>query len=60
LTDGAINMAQSNAILRHLARKFNLYGLSEAEKVQVDMMLDGVAALRTPYLKLVYQDSMVR
>jgi glutathione S-transferase len=53
-------MAQSNAILRHLARKFNLYGLSEAEKVQVDMMLDGVAALRTPYLKLVYQDSMVR
>jgi glutathione S-transferase len=33
--DDGLNIVQSNAIIRHLARKFKLYGSSEAEMAMV-------------------------
>jgi len=35
------NLVQSAAILRHIARKYNLYGKDEDEKVQIDMLTEG-------------------
>eukprot|EP00892_Ulva_mutabilis_P005085 jgi/Ulvmu1/2949/UM149_0032.1 len=54
LVDGDINIAQSNAILRHIARKYDMYGSTEADHCRVDEILDGVAALRGKYMDLVY------
>lgn len=58
LVDGDISIAQSNAILRHLARKYDLYGSTEADHCRVDEVLDGIQALRGKYLDLVYAQSL--
>jgi len=34
-------LVQSGAILRHIARKYNLYGKNDDEKVQIDMLTEG-------------------
>jgi glutathione S-transferase len=60
LVDGDLNICQSQAILRHLGRKLNLYGTSDAERAQIDFFLDGIVALRRFYLELVYMHNMVR
>ena len=60
LVDGDINISQSNAILRHIARKFNMYGSTEADHCRVDEVLDGIQALRGKYAELVYIKSLVR
>lgn len=60
LVDGDINIAQSNAILRHIARKYDMYGSTEAEHCRVDEVLDGISALRAKYVDLVYAKAMVR
>lgn len=60
LVDGDINIVQANAILRHLARKCELYGSSEADHCRVDEVLDGVQALRGKYYDVVYAQSLVR
>ncbi|XP_062960071.1 glutathione S-transferase Mu 1-like isoform X2 [Cynocephalus volans] len=38
LIDGAHRITQSNAILRYIARKHNLYGETEEEKIRVDIL----------------------
>ncbi|XP_075856071.1 glutathione S-transferase Mu 2 isoform X2 [Microcebus murinus] len=38
LIDGAIKITQSNAILRYIARKHNLCGETEEEKIRVDIL----------------------
>lgn len=38
--DGELQITQTNAILSHLARKYNLYGETEKEKSHVDMLLN--------------------
>jgi len=43
---GNFKLAQSHAIVRHLAREHNLYGSSLEENAHVDMVLDGVLDLR--------------
>ncbi|KXZ45600.1 hypothetical protein GPECTOR_53g93 [Gonium pectorale] len=58
LIDGDVDMVQSNAICRYLARKYGLYGKSDAETNAVDEILEGVESLRTKYLTLVYQDKL--
>ncbi|GJQ08599.1 hypothetical protein GpartN1_g390.t1 [Galdieria partita] len=57
LQDGSMYLAQSGAILRHLARKHNLYGDSEEERALADMMNDFANDLRTPYVRMIYNDS---
>lgn len=58
--DGDLDVSQSQAIMRHLGRKFDLYGGTEAERARVDEILDGIVALRKMYLELVYTHQMVR
>eukprot|EP00092_Neocalanus_flemingeri_P004998 GFUD01005374.1.p1 GENE.GFUD01005374.1~~GFUD01005374.1.p1 ORF type:complete len:230 (-),score=49.64 GFUD01005374.1:77-733(-) len=52
--DGDIKITQSNAILRHIARKHDLCGDSVAEKARVDMMADCAMDLRNSIVRLVY------
>lgn len=56
LYDGDLQLVQSNAILRHLARKYDLYGSNESEAVMLDMVNDAVHDLRMVYVKLIYQN----
>uniref|UniRef100_A0A8C4QQ21 Glutathione S-transferase n=1 Tax=Eptatretus burgeri TaxID=7764 RepID=A0A8C4QQ21_EPTBU len=53
-TDGDFTMYQSNAILRYLARKFDLYGSNDKEAACIDMLNDGVEDLRMKYLNMIY------
>ncbi|XP_075440106.1 glutathione S-transferase P [Ascaphus truei] len=54
--DGDLNLYQSNAILRHLARKHGLYGKQSLEASRIDMVNDGVEDFRLKYLRLIYQN----
>lgn len=54
--DEDVDMVQSNAIIRHLARKYNLYGSSLKDNASVDMYIDGVESFVLMYLKLIYQE----
>jgi len=56
LHEGDMQLVQSGAIMRHLARKHGLYGSTENEMAYADMMFDGVTDLRTKYAKLIYQE----
>eukprot|EP00198_Chlamydomonas_reinhardtii_P011758 XP_001701095.1 glutathione S-transferase [Chlamydomonas reinhardtii] len=58
LVDGDIDLVQSNAILRYLARHYKLYGKDEKEMGLVDMIMEGVESLRVKYLALVYQEKL--
>ncbi|KAJ8301666.1 hypothetical protein KUTeg_020653 [Tegillarca granosa] len=52
--DGDIKVTQSNAILRYIGRKHDLLGQTEAEKVNVDMMLDQAMDFRNGLVRLAY------
>jgi len=56
LHDGDLQVAQSNAILRHVARKHGLYGKNEVEQTKIDMLNDQQEDIRLTYVKLIYQD----
>lgn len=57
LDDGDFRLVQSNAILRYLGRKHDLYE-SSCPKVaaRIDMLNDGVEDLRCAYVKLIYNN----
>lgn len=44
--NGKVDIVQSMAILRHIARKFGLYGADEEDAAFVDMVVDGVQDIR--------------
>ena len=50
--------SQSNAIVRHLARKHGLYGASEHEALRADAILDGIDDIRRKYFMVVYMGLM--
>lgn len=52
--DGDIKITQTNAILRYIARKHNLLGATEAERVNVDVMMDQAMDLRNTIVSIVY------
>jgi len=52
--DGDVKITQSNAILRHIARKHKLDGETAVEKAVVDMLLDVVMDLRNAVVRLCY------
>lgn len=58
LIDGELEIVQSNAIMRHIGRKYGLYGSTEADAVAIDTMMDGIVALRSKYLHLIYTDQL--
>ncbi|KAM4872830.1 glutathione S-transferase Mu 5-like [Thomomys bottae] len=54
LIDGAHRITQSNAILRYIARKHNLCGETEEEKIRVDILENQVTDIRTQFIILCY------
>lgn len=57
--DEGVHLAQSNAIVRYLARRLNLYGgPSLKEQARIDEVIEGVESLRLKYLALIYQDQL--
>ena len=56
---GDISMTQSNAILRYIARKNDMCGKTEQEKVWVDMMADEAMDFRNGWVRLCYNPKFV-
>lgn len=56
IDEDGFQLVQSNAILRHLGRKFGLYGDTDQEAAILDMMNAGVEDIRIQYLKMIYQN----
>uniref|UniRef100_A0A8C4Z3Z5 glutathione transferase n=1 Tax=Gadus morhua TaxID=8049 RepID=A0A8C4Z3Z5_GADMO len=56
LVDGERKMVQSNAIMRYIARKNNLCGETEDEKVRVDLMENQSMDFRNSFVMLCYGD----
>ncbi|KAM5160091.1 glutathione S-transferase Mu 1 [Callospermophilus lateralis] len=54
LIDGPHKITQSNAILRYLARKHNLCGETEEEKIRVDILENQVMDVRMHFIMLCY------
>lgn len=54
LTIDNTDLVQSGAIVRYLARKYNLYGEGNKQQTQVDVVFGGFEDLRTKYNGLVY------
>eukprot|EP01098_Paradermamoeba_levis_P002026 TRINITY_DN1235_c0_g1_i1.p1 TRINITY_DN1235_c0_g1~~TRINITY_DN1235_c0_g1_i1.p1 ORF type:complete len:253 (+),score=66.79 TRINITY_DN1235_c0_g1_i1:94-759(+) len=52
--DGNLRITQSNAILRHLARKHNLYGKTHEDQARIDMLLDQAMDLRNAFVRVIY------
>jgi len=53
--DGDFQIGQSNAILRHVARKHGLYGADEKEATTIDMLNDQQEDYRGHYLLMIYK-----
>lgn len=56
LVDGNFKLAQSNAILRYVARKHGLYGKNDEERALIDMVNDTQEEIRLTYIKMIYQE----
>jgi len=52
--DGNIKLSQSGAILRHLGKKYKMYGANDNEASIIDMLLDLSADLRLGLAKQAY------
>merc|ERR1712179_320576 len=55
--DGDVKITQSNAILRHIARKHDLVGKTEKEKAMADMMADQAMDFRNGWVRLCYNSN---
>ncbi|KAK7805564.1 hypothetical protein U0070_025889 [Myodes glareolus] len=54
LVDGKNKITQSNAILRYIARKHNMCGDTEEEKIRVDIMENQIMDFRMQLVRLCY------
>ncbi|XP_076451087.1 glutathione S-transferase Mu 4-like [Babylonia areolata] len=52
--DGDVKITQSNAILRHIARKYKLLGETMKEMADVDMMLENSMDFRNGVVRMCY------
>lgn len=50
----SIELTQSNAILRYLARRYNFYGDSESERAAIDVLQDQAYDFRNEIIKTAY------
>lgn len=57
--DGDLKLTQSNAILRHLGRKYNLYGKNHRESAEIDMLIDTAMELRWTLAGAAYNPNFV-
>jgi len=58
LTNGDVSVVQSNAILRYLGRKLQLYGANIQEQTQVDIWLDEAEDLRGKLYKILFNEKI--
>eukprot|EP00899_Mesostigma_viride_P015825 jgi/Mesvir1/24243/Mv10947-RA.1 len=56
--DEGITIAQLGAIMRHLGRKYKLYGDSLAEAALIDMYLLGIEDIYMKYIFMIYTDQL--
>ncbi|KAI7836085.1 hypothetical protein COHA_010054 [Chlorella ohadii] len=56
--DGEVDLVQTHAILRHLARRHGLAGESIKEQALVDSLLEGIADLKGRIVPLVYRPEL--
>ena len=49
-----VQLTQSNAILRYLARRYNFYGESELERTEIDVLQDQAYDFRNAIIKTAY------
>ena len=54
--DGDIKLTQSTAIMRHLARKHSLYGLTDVQASEIDMLIDTSVDLKMGLILAVFGD----
>ncbi|XP_042532154.1 glutathione S-transferase P-like isoform X1 [Dipodomys spectabilis] len=54
--DGDLTLYQSNAILRHLARTFGLYGKDQREAALLDMVNDGMEDITNRFVQLLHHN----
>ncbi|KAG0713822.1 Glutathione S-transferase Mu 5 [Chionoecetes opilio] len=52
--DGDVKVTQSNAIMRHIARKHDLCGKTDAERVRIDIMENQSMDFRNGFVRLCY------
>ena len=57
---GNTKITQSNAILRYIARKNDLLGKTDEEKVRVDIMAEQSMDFRNGIVRLSYNQNFVR
>jgi glutathione S-transferase len=56
--DGEFVLAESGAIMRYLARRFEMYGHDHRQHAMADALADFVADARTKYMAIAYADSI--
>lgn len=52
--DDKVKLTETNAIFRHLGRKYNLYGDDEVTKANVDQILESTMDLRNGFVRQCY------
>ncbi|KAG8200961.1 hypothetical protein JTE90_020597 [Oedothorax gibbosus] len=55
--DGSVKLTQSTTILRYLAKKYNLEGETEEEKLRVSLLEQQIVDWRTSIIRLVYNEN---
>uniref|UniRef100_A0A914XH95 Glutathione S-transferase n=1 Tax=Plectus sambesii TaxID=2011161 RepID=A0A914XH95_9BILA len=56
LHDVDVQIVQSGAIMRHLARKHDLYGENDCDRTYLDMFFDGIQDLHSKYVQMIYRE----
>jgi glutathione S-transferase len=52
--ESPVKLSQSNAILRYLARRFNFYGDSESDRIEIDVLQDEAYDFRNEIIDTAY------
>ena len=59
-TDDNVKLTQSNAIVSHIGRKYNLYGKDKSEASKIDMLIDTAADIQDAIVKIIFSPECVR
>merc|ERR1711935_211768 len=52
--DGDVKLTQSNAIVRHIGRKHNLFGKNVEEASEIDMLIDTASDILAAIIKIIF------
>jgi hypothetical protein len=58
--DGDVKLTQSNAIIRHIGRKHNLFGKNVEEASEIDMLIDTSGDILAAIVKIIFDPDFVR